>query len=156
MIKQISTYGAALLTVMVVIRAATMEDQKDVSNLYQRTADLTYVDDNLALREHYITADESLNSFFVSNVRSEYEIPKPKSIPTFTAKSDEDLAATRLNSIDSEEIDPSNLILLNEKTSLTGSENLSLDRESTINTGLSAIFNRERIHPKPVRVSLEE
>tara|TARA_Y100000385_G_C12740535_1_gene486594 strand:- start:39 stop:518 length:480 start_codon:yes stop_codon:yes gene_type:complete len=159
MIKQISTYGAALLTAMVVIRAATMEEQKDVSNLYQRAADVTYVNDNLALRDNYKNLKGTTDNLLSLNIRAKVEFSKHKSLPAIViAVEDEELALVKPedSSIESVNIIPSDLVLLNEEADLDITENLSLDRENTINSGLSVIFNRQRIHPKPSAVALQE
>ena len=50
MIKQIPTYGAAILTAMVIVRAVTLEEEGDISNLYQRNQDTEYIAQNTELR----------------------------------------------------------------------------------------------------------
>jgi hypothetical protein len=158
MIKQISTYGAALLTAMVVVRAATMEKQKDVSSLYQRTADVNYMNDNLALRDNYETLNEPINKLLAENIRTKVEFHERKSVPEINNSVEEELAvvSTDVNSIESAPFIPSDLVFLNEEADLDITENLSLDGENTINSGLSVIFNRQRIHPKPSPVALQE
>ncbi len=159
MIKQISTYGAALLTAMVVVRAATMEEQKDVSNLYQRTADLSYEEDNLALRDDYTTTEASPSGLLAFNAKAILEQPphKPQIVTSSQTHAPQpEISTPAIDLVEDVEINSEDLELLTAAPELTESENLSLDRESTINSGLSILFNRERIHPKPTRIALEE
>ncbi len=159
MIKQISTYGAALLTAMVVVRAATMEEQKDVSNQYQRTADLSYEEDNLALRDDYSITEANLSGLLAFNAKAILEHP-PHNSATIVSTETHNLQSVvnrpAIDLVEDIEINPEDLELLTSEPELTESENLSLDRESTINSGLSILFNRERILPKPTRIALEE
>jgi hypothetical protein len=158
MIKQISTYGAALLTVMVIVRAATIDDKLDLSDRYQRSVDLTYVEDNLALRYDYAASTSNSMNLLAFNTKPVIEItaqkinPRPASVN----RSNSAIDKAENNAI---EIDPIDLELLVEEAELAElaeKEDLSLDRESTINSGLSVIFNRERIHPKPTRIALQD
>ncbi|MFT5821547.1 MAG: hypothetical protein ACI8ZM_002800 [Crocinitomix sp.] len=157
MIKQISTYGAALLTAMVIVRAATIDDQIDHSDRYQRSSDIEYVEDNLAIRYNNNAIETNANDLLAFNFNPVIEVPQRIISPTIEADAI-NIAINNFenNSIDEIEIDPIDLELLAEDTELNEVENLSLDRESTINSGLSVIFNRERIHPKPTRIDIQE
>ncbi|NOQ70969.1 MAG: hypothetical protein GQ574_03145 [Crocinitomix sp.] len=158
MIKQISTYGAALLTAMVIVRAATIEEQSDLSDRYQRSADRTYVEDNLAMRYHTNAMEASSNDLLAFNVKTAIEIRERKISPVIEAEAPVNLTIDNFenNSIDALALNSFEFELLAEETEITGVEDLSLDRESTISSGLSVIFNRERIHPKPTQIDLQE
>jgi hypothetical protein len=155
MIKQISTYGAALLTVMVIVRAATIDDKVDLSDRYQRSVDLTYVEDNLALRYDNAASDNISMDLLAFSAKPVLEITAQKTKSRLTLLNRSNLAIDNAEN-NAIEIDPIDLELLVEEVDLAETEDLSLDRESTINSGLSVIFNRERIHPKPTRIALQE
>lgn len=149
MIKQISTYGAALLTIMVVIRATTLEDHSDLSSLYQRSKDQLHVKDNLILRNSY-------NVHNLPEVNLLAVIGKTSEKKAFIDKKVFTQPETQLtNQAFAQPVDFANLlpqaqeIELFEETLISEESALSLDRDNTINSNLSLLFPRQRIQPKP-------
>ncbi len=141
MIKQISTYGAAILTTMVVIRAVTMEKESDsdIRSLYERTTDQSYVTSNLDLRNSYVPSEYSNNKLIAANIRTVVENPFERKKGYSIKNSAEQIV--------SESIELADVVISQEE--LNSEAGLSLDRESTINSNLSTLFPRQRIAPKP-------
>ena len=141
MLKQISTYGAALLTIMVVVRAATLERDADLSALYQRESDINHITDNLTLRESYTPFSNQLLATIGKVNIQELEQKSHAHLHESTS------AETATNSVAEEQL--TEIVLIESSTALDEENNLSLDRESTINSNLSLLFPRQRINPKP-------
>lgn len=155
MLKEISTYGALLLTAMVVIRATTMEpkSEADVRSLYQRNADLSYISSNLNWRAEYaandFTEDVVLWAQARTGIFSQPLNNRKKSVPI--SYPDEPYVSQPVLVSALTELDSVVLAnLTNDIPEEMDNGSLSLDRESTINTGLSLLFPRQRIQPKPV------
>lgn len=149
MIKQISTYGAALLTVMVVIRATTLEDTSDLSSLYQRGEDQLHVENNLVLRNGY-------NIFNVPGANLLAVIGKIND--TQVSPDEKVFAEPEVPVANAAYIEPGDFANLLpqaeeierfEETLISEESGLSLDGDNTINSNLSLLFPRQRIQPRP-------
>lgn len=144
MLKQISTYGAALLTIMVIVRAATLEQDADLSALYQRESDVNHINDNLALRESYTPFSNQLLATIGKVNVQEIEQKSHAHLQTPT------IAEPVANPVAEEQLpELTEIALIESNAALEEENNLSLDRESTINSNLSLLFPRQRINPKP-------
>lgn len=154
MLKEISTYGALLLTTMVVIRATTMEPESeaDVRSLYQRNADLSYINSNINWRAEYAANDFTKDVVLLAEARSGIfsEPLSSRKQPLTVSHSDQSNDSPPVSVSVLTELDPTLTFLTNDTQEETDNGSLSLDRESTINTGLSLLFPRQRIQPKPV------
>lgn len=142
MLKEISTYGALLLTALVVYRASSLEEEStETKQLYQREADADFSSSNSLLRaeiaaNHYPTARPNLIANVVSAKQQIFEISHES-------------IANEIAFEESSHLTPSEASEAHANM-LSGEElSLSLDRESTITRSLSIYAPRQRIHPKP-------
>ena len=153
MIKEISTYGALILTVMVVIRAATIEEEGDISGLYERHTDQLHIQDNLVLRDSYDFHNVPVYNLLadLAKVLTGEPIDRAVYMSHPAAIDQTQFEIIDLAGVSELESEISNEIaLLGETNTLLNEDgDLSLDRESTINSRLSLLFPRQRIQPKP-------
>jgi hypothetical protein len=144
MLKEISTYGALLLTALVVYRASSLDaETTEIKSLYQREADDQFTTSNLVLRSQ-IGAE--LVSISETKLLASSSSAK-KEVPSIIPSSSSNKIQRNVNELSTiaaaEEIRFSEYLLAEEDLSL------SLDRESTINRSLSLHVPRQRIQPKP-------
>lgn len=144
MLKEISTYGALLLTALVVYRASSLDaETTEIKSLYQREADDQFTTSNLVLRSQ-IGAE--LVSISETKLLASSSSAK-KEMPSIIQSSSSNKIQRNVNELSTiaaaEEIRFSEYLLAEEDLSL------SLDRESTINRSLSLHVPRQRIQPKP-------
>lgn len=141
MLKEISTYGALLLTALVVYRASSLEGEStETKQLYQREADADF---------------SSANSLLRSEIAANLYTSRPNLIASFASAKQQIFEASReamVNEIPSEDV----LLMAQSevseiRTNMLSEEDLSLslDRESTITRSLSIYAPRQRIQPKP-------
>ncbi len=144
MLREISTYGALLLTALVVYRASSLDTETiKTEQLYQREADQQFSTTNILLRSQ-IGAE--LKSYSESKLLANVSCAKKKmneSISTTVANNAERNASELSNITIADEITFRGHLEVEEDLSL------SLDRESTINRSLSIHAPRQRIQPKP-------
>lgn len=155
MIKQIPTYGAAILTAMVIVRSATLEEESDISSLYQRNQDTEHVQDNMALRSIYEFEPNSASNLLAHHLKS----PAQEVQPVLHENTNNMTFEPSQNNLEMDyiaELDEEIVEIILEDQALVEESGLSLDRESTINTRLSTLFPRQRIQPKPSSVALQE
>jgi hypothetical protein len=142
MLREISTYGALLLTALVVYRASSLDaETTDIERLYQRNADQQFSTSNLALRSQ-ISAELTANletKLLASSSSAKKQVMEfvPSSL-TIDRNVDE---ATYNQPV--EEFN------FSESSASEEDLSLSLDRESTISRSLSIHAPRQRIQPKP-------
>jgi len=149
MIKHIPTYGAAILTAMVIVRAATLEDEGDMSRLVQRDQNSNYITENTAFRTDAETDFYNATPLLASLLKSPSETSQPlwKEMPANTLET----------VITNESLEPSTEaldeeiaeLILVDQSLIEEETRLSLDGENTINTRISTLFPRQRIQPKP-------
>ena len=145
--KQLPVYGAILLTAMVVMRAITMEKDLDLSDQYQRQPELLHVENNTSLRNTIAITDLPVNTLLAEVKKQTNNSSKNRKV--FVSAPPVNLVED-VSFIMNEEF-----ALLEEIDLEENEEDLSLDRESTINTRISLLFSRQRILPKPSSGSLE-
>lgn len=144
MLKEISTYGALLLTALVVYRASSLDaETTEIKSLYQREADDQFTISNLVLRSQIGAELVSISEtkLLASSSSAKKEIPSI--IPSSTSNKIQRNVNELSTIAPAEEIRFSEYLLAEEDLSL------SLDRESTINRSLSLHVPRQRIQPKP-------
>ena len=141
MLKEISTYGALLLTALVVYRASSLEGEStETKQLYQREADADF---------------SSANSLLRSEIAANLYTSRPNLIASFASAKQQIFEASResmVNEIPSEDVSLMAQSEVSEiRTNMLSEEDLSLslDRESTITRSLSIYAPRQRIQPKP-------
>lgn len=142
MLKEISTYGALLLTALVVYRASSLEGEStETKQLYQREADADFSSANSLLRSEiaanlYTTSRPNLIASFASAKQQIFETSHESMVKEIPSE-DVSLMA---------QSEPSEI-----STNMHPEEDLSLslDRESTITRSLSIYAPRQRIQPKP-------
>lgn len=141
MLKEISTYGALLLTALVVYRASSLEGEStETKQLYQREADADF---------------SSANSLLRSEIAANLYASRPNLIASFASAKQQIFEASResmVNEIPSEDVSLMAQSEVSEiRTNMLSEEDLSLslDRESTITRSLSIYAPRQRIQPKP-------
>lgn len=150
MFKQVSTYGALLLTTLIVIRAATKIEEGDVSSLYQRHADESFVQSNFdLLTSHSITVKRlekksSSNIAVLSMHKNNVPSIQKKERP-FETKAVVNKVALRNDSIDLIASDPD----------VSEGYAMALDKENTINSNLSLLFPRQQIQPRSNRSTVK-
>lgn len=144
MLKEISTYGALLLTALVVYRASSLDAERtEIKSLYQREADDQFTTSNLVLRSQIGAELVSISEtkLLASSSSAKKEIPSI--IPSSTSNK------IQRNVIELSTIAPAEEIRFSEYLLAEEDLSLSLDRESTINRSLSLHVPRQRIQPKP-------
>jgi hypothetical protein len=143
MLREISTYGALLLTALVVYRASSLDaETTEIKNLYQRPADVDFTTSNTVLRSEIAS---ELGSYSDSKLLANVSTAK---------KQQEELIPTSNNhpiqsNIEFSAIDQTQEISFAEEFGSEEDLSLSLDRESTISRSLSIHAPRQRIQPKP-------
>lgn len=158
--KQLSTYGILLLTVMVIVRAATLEsDQEiDLTGIFFRGSEVSYSDENLDFRAEFkgpnteptmLATVGTLN--ILDNVKANFIQNEPVAFNSHET--------AHVPSGD-EGLDLADIVVeIPEDLKLDNMEEekaLSLEQESTINSGLSLLFPRQRIHSRSDYSDLEE
>lgn len=142
MLREISTYGALLLTALVVYRASSLDaETTDIERLYQRDADHQFSTSNLALRSQ-------ISAELTANVKTKLLASTSnakKQVMEFVPSS-----LTIDRSIDEVSYSPPvEEFMFSESSASEEDLSLSLDRESTISRSLSIHAPRQRIQPKP-------
>ena len=142
MLREISTYGALLLTALVVYRASSLDaETTEIERLYQRDADQQFSASNLALRSQ-ISAELTANK--KTKLLASSSSAK-KQVITFVPSS---LSVDR--NVPEVTYSPSvEEFMFSENSASEEDLSLSLDRESTISRSLSIHAPRQRIQPKP-------
>ncbi len=144
MLKEISTYGALLLTALVVYRASSLDaETTEIKSLYQREADDQFTTSNLVLRSQIGAELVSISETKLLASSSSAKKEVPSIIPSSTSNKIQRNVNELSTIAPAEEIRFSEYLLAEEDLSL------SLDRESTINRSLSLHVPRQRIQPKP-------
>lgn len=142
MLREISTYGALLLTALVVYRASSLDaETTEIERLYQRDADRQFSTSNLALRSQ-------ISAELTANVKTKLLASTSnakKQVMEFVPSS-----LTIDRSIDEVSYSPPvEEFMFSESSASEEDLSLSLDRESTISRSLSIHAPRQRIQPKP-------
>lgn len=150
--KNIATYGIALLSTMLIVRAATMEKRVNPNNLIGRNAELP---SQALLNTSYRNAFEKshepnrliASTVILENLADHKQQFKPK----YRSIEQNDFELLENSSLELTAESDNNVIIalpsILEETKLT--EELSLDRENTINNTISLLFPRKQINPKP-------
>jgi hypothetical protein len=142
MLREISTYGALLLTALVVYRASSLDaETTKIERLYQRDADQQFSASNLALRSQ-ISAEITYTretKLLASTASAK------KSVITFVTSAltiDRNVTEVSYNP-------PVEEFMFSDVSVSEEDLSLSLDRENTISRSLSIHAPRQRIQPKP-------
>lgn len=161
MIKHISTIGIVLMTTLVVYRATTIDHSIELEGIYQRGADVFFDQEN---SNRLNTVDLKPIETKLLAFNSKKVSPNLKRfVEKFHNNNSNNAAITTVNNTintaeNSNVEQPINLALSKNNTAspILNPENLSLDRESTINSNLSLLFPRQRILQHPSQNGLGE
>jgi hypothetical protein len=140
MLRETSTYGALLLTALVVYRASPLDaETTEIGRLYQRAADHQFSTSNLALRSQI---SSELTANLETKLLARASIAKKQVMAFFPSSLtiDKNVAEATYSP-------PVYEFMFSQNSA--SEEDLSLARESTISRGLSILVPRQRVQPKP-------